>query len=217
MPTVNLEDGQLLSRYDVVGEHTDRESRFVTHVGLHDADNRPVDVDDEVSVIHMKPPLEHANDMRVHVAGNVPLEPDEIKQVQAWFEENKDEYVRRGVAPRQQYIIDPPWRDEVNPNTGVRRYRRYSCAGFVLYGHREVGIELLEIDANTLPEVNWATVRSTYHVADRHRAGLTRFGLDGEGPWPIVLPGYILHSLRRTTEQIRNGEPYEAQPGDELS
>ena len=215
MPTVNLEDGQFLSRYDVVGMHADRESRFVTHVGLQDADNRFVEVDDEVSVIHMRPPLEHAEDIRAHVAGNIPLEPDEIKQIQAWFEENKDEYDRCKVAPLEQYIIHPSWKNVVNPNTGVRRYRRYSCAGFVLYGHFQVGVELLNTDTDTLPTVDLATIISAYPWVDGHPKLLARLGLEGEGPWNVVLAGYVLHALERTTEQIRDEESYEAQPGDE--
>ena len=30
-----------------------------------------------------------------------------------------------------------------------------------------------------------------------------RFGLTGDGPWPVVLPGYVLNSLTRSAPEIR--------------
>jgi len=215
MPALDLEQGpQSLSRYDVVGMHADRQRRFVMHVGLHDADNRSVEVDDDVSAVHMRPPLKHGEAIKAHVAGHVPLTNDEIKEISAWIEEIADEYHASGANAIRQYVVDPPWEDEADPNTGVRRYRRYSCAGFVLDSHLQVDIELLKIDAGALPEVDQDTIASAYPEALRYRKRLREFGLRGNGPWKIVLAGYVLHALRRPTEQIRE-EPYQAQSGDE--
>jgi len=215
MPTLDLEQGpQPLSRYDVVGMHADRRFRFVMHVGLHDADNRSVEVDDDVSAVHMRPPLKHGEVIKAHVAGHVPLTNDEIKEISAWIEEIADEYVDSSVGWRSQYVIDPPWQDVYHQITGVRRYRRYSCAGFVLHSHRQVGIELLKIDAHALPEVSQCTITSAYPDAGKHPRLLCQWGLEGSGPWRVVLAGYVLHALGRPTEQIRQ-EPYQAQPGDE--
>ncbi len=215
MPALDLQQGpHSLSRYDVVGMHADRQLRFVRHVGLHDADNRSVEVDDDVSAVHMGPPLEHGKAIKAHVAGHVPLTNDEIKQISAWIEEIADEYHASGANAIRQYVIDPPWKDEVDPNTGVRRYRRYSCAGFVLDGHLQVHIELLKIGEDALPEVDRDTVTSAYPVAREHPQLLPQYGLRGNGPWKIVLAGYVLHALDRPTEQIRQ-EPYQVQSGDE--
>lgn len=214
MPTINLEDGQFLSRYDVLGTHADREPRFVMHVGLHDADNRSVEVGDHVSAIHMRPPLELGGTIEVHVAGHVPLRTDEIREISAWIEEIRDEYSTHNPDMADQFVIDPPWEDEVDQNTGVRRYRRYSCAGFVLDGHREVDIELLEIGVDALPKVDRHTITAAYPQFDGRLELLGQFGLQGDGPWRIVLAGYVLHALARSTEQIRQ-EPYQAQSGDE--
>ena len=215
MPALDLEHGpQILSRYDVVGTHADRQIRFVTHVGLHNADNRSVEVDDDISAVHMRPPLKQGEAIKAHVAGHVPLTNDEIKEVSAWIEEIADEYHESGADARRQFVVDPLWKDEVDPNTGVRRYRRYSCAGFVLDAHRQVGLELLKIDADALPEVDRRIIESAYPEAREHPRLLTQCGLKGNGPWQIVLPGYVLHALGRSTKHIRQG-PYQAQPGNE--
>ena len=98
MPALDLEQGpQSLSRYDVVGMHADRQRRFVMHVGLHDADNRSVEVDDDVNAVHMRPPLKHGEAIKAHVAGLVPLTIDEIKEISAWIEEIDDEYHASGA------------------------------------------------------------------------------------------------------------------------
>lgn len=116
------------------------------------------------------------------------------------------------LGRRDQYIIDPPYKDECDPNTGVRRYRRYSCAGFVIDGYRQVNIELLQLDASSLPEVDRQTIESAYAGVSREL--LDQFGLHGDGPWRIILAGYVLHALDRSTDDIHK-QPYKAQSGDE--
>jgi len=77
-----------------------------------------------------------------------------------------------------------------------------------------VGIELIQIDANSLPNVERTTIMSAYPLAEGHVALLQDWGLEGDGPWKVVLAGYVLHALNRSTEEIRQ-EPYRAKAGDE--
>jgi len=215
MPAIDLTQGpKTVSCYDVVGQRAEGQTRFVKHVGLLNEDNRLVEMDDEVSVLHMGPPLERGGTIKVHVAGRVPLTNDEIKKFSTWVEKIADEYKELRVGKRAQYIIYPPWKDEYDSNTGVRRYRRYSCAGFVLDGHRQVDIELLEIDADALPDVDKQTIMSAYPDARRYASQLPKYGLEGNGPWKVVLAGYVLHALNRPTDQIRR-KPYQAKYGNE--
>jgi hypothetical protein len=216
MPAIDLDQGpQKLSRYDVVGKRAERQTSFVTHVGLYDADNQFVKTGDAVSTVHMRPPLEQGKTIKVHVAGHVPFTNDEIKEISVWIAEIIDEYHKENIGPERQYIIHPPWEDEYDLNTGVRRYRRYSCAGFVLDGHHQVHIELVQIDEDSLPDVKLSIIISAYPVAERHSIVRGRYGLKGDGPWKVLLPGYVLHALSRPTDQIRQ-EPYRAKQGDEL-
>ena len=215
MPAIDLTEGpKTLSRYNVVGQRAEGQTRFVIHVGLLDEDSQSVEVGGEVSAVHMRPPLKQGEAIKVHVAGHVPLTNDDIKEISAWIEEIKDEYQESGVRRRYQYIIDPPWKDEYDSNTGIRRYRRYSCAGFVLDGHQQVDIQLLQIDADALPNVDKQTIMSAYPDVERRANLLPYLGLEGNGPWKVVLAGYALHALNRPTCQIRR-ESYHAKCGDE--
>lgn len=116
---------------------------------------------------------------------------------------------------KRQYIVDPPWHDVRDSVTGVRRYRRFSCAGFVLDSHLQIDIELLDLDDGVLPEVDKKMLESAYPDVARKGADLEDYGVGGDGPWRIVLAGYVLHALNRPSERIRH-EPYQAQSGDEL-
>jgi hypothetical protein len=213
MPTINFDQGpQTLSRYDVVGQRAEGQTRFVKHVGLLDEDNQSLKMGDEARVLHMGPPLEVGGTIKIHVAGRVPLTNDEIKIISTWFEKIKDEYPR--LPAWRQYVIHPPWKDRRDPNNGSRRYRRYSCAGFVLDGHRQVNIELLDTDEDVLPAVDRQTIISAYPEAKRYSDLLLYWGLKGNGSWKVVLAGYVMHALNRLTDQIRQGS-YRAKEGDE--
>ncbi len=216
MPAFVLSQGsQTLARYDVVGMHSDDPPRFVRHVGLFDGDDSSVSVNEEVKVAHMGPPLQTRRRIQAQAIGRVPLTNVEIKLVEAWILEIDDEYETEGADREQQYIVDPPWQDVRDPNTGVRRYRRFSCAGFVLDAHLQIDIELLDLDHSVLPEVDKKMLQLAYADVVRKRTDLERYGVGGEGPWRIVLAGYVLHALNRPSELIRR-EPYQAQSGDEL-
>lgn len=219
MPAFRLtETPWIVQRFDVLGQHSKTKHGFVKHVALFDDDDREVRHDCEVTAIHMGPPLEQVTAMRTNVVGSVPLTNDERKRIALWVERVKDEYEAAGVVGKsgilRQYVIDPPWEDQPDKRTGIRRYRRYSCAGFVFDAYQRIGIELVELDRAQLPEVAWEVVESVYEISNDRRGLLTKFGLHGDGPWRILLPGFILHALNRPTEDIRK-QPYRANNGDE--
>jgi len=202
-----------VSRFDVVGEYSATVDRFVRHVALYTAEAGEVRRDEEVEVVHMGPPLERAGRAKAHALGSVPLTIEEIREIEAWIAEVEDEYAHSAVRPSQQYQIHPPWTDKSDPNTGVRRYRRYSCAGFVLDSYRQVDIYLLIIDDQEWPEVDEQVLRAAYpELSDRRLLG--RWGLQGDPPWRILLAGHVRHALDRPGDQIRQ-QPYHAAPGDE--
>ncbi len=212
MPAIDLTQGpHTLSRYNVVGQWAEDQTHFVIHVGMLDEDSRSGEVGGKVSAVHMRPPLEQGDAITVHVAGCVPLTNDEVEKISTWVKKISDEYPRSSA---KQYVIHPPWKDEYDPNTGVRRYRRYSCAGFVLDGHLQVDIQLLRLDDDALPEVDKQTIMSAYPDLSQRPRLLSQFGLKGDGPWKVVLAWYIMHALNRSSDQIRQ-ESYRAKEGDE--
>jgi hypothetical protein len=217
MPSFELSAARTLARYDVVGKYSAASPRFVAHVALHNADTCAAQRGASVIVVHMGPPLEEAGVMSAHAVGRVPLTNDEIKEIAVWIEQVADEY--RNAAPRpgrrRQYVIHPPWRDRFDPRTGVRIYRRFSCAGFVLDAHRQVQVDLLNMNEEALPPVDKTLLALAYPNADLNTSLLQDFGIHGDPPWRIVLAGYVLHAMNRSTEEIRRA-PYRAKPGDEL-
>lgn len=216
MPAFDLaEQTATLSRFDVVGMHSETPSGFVQHVALLNSDDRDVSCDDTVRVVHMGPPLETDGQLSADVAGRIPLTNDQINSIKTWIAKVQDEYQFENAITREQYIFDPPWKDIRDENTGVRRYRRYSCAGFVLDAHLRVSVSLLMIDKEALPEVTRKTLEAAYPSIFRNPHLLNGFGLQGNGPWRVVLAGYVLHALDRSRDEIR-AEPYLAQGGDEF-
>lgn len=198
-------------RYDVIGVHSATLSGFVRHVALFNNDGGTVCVDQDVDVVHMGPPLDRHGKAKASVMGVVPLTNDEVREIEIWIAGIDDEYARSRVPPLRQYIIKPPWQDW--PPNGVRRYRRYSCAGFVLDAYRRVDIHLLELDEQSLPPVDKNTLCAAYPEAANPRRH-PRLDLPATGPWRIVLAGYVLHALNRDQQQIRQSS-YRAQPGNE--
>lgn len=216
MPAFDLaEHTAALSRFDVVGQHSDEVTGFVRHVALFSQDSSDVNHGDTVDVVHMAPPLKTGDPLCVQVAGSIPLTNDEVRGIEAWFAKIKDEYQAQGARWRQQYIIDPLWQEIRDEKTGVRRYRKYSCAGFVLDAHLRVDVSLLVFDRQALPEVTRETLEAVYSDVFRSPALREQCGLPGDGPWRVVLAGYILHAMDRSGDAIRQ-EPYTVQPGDEF-
>lgn len=203
-----------LRRFDIVGDHSETSPRFVKHVALVNADDCDVSSGDTLDVAHMRPPLQTNGNLNAHVAGSIPLTPDEIKGIELWIATVEDEYLAEKARTPEQYVIDPPWDDIRNKDTGVLRYWRFSCAGFVLFAHLQVEITLLVIDKQALPEVTWQTLEAAYPREIRHPDLRERLGLPGNGPWRVLLAGYVLHAMNRSSDKIR-AEPYLAQAGDE--
>jgi len=212
MPRIRLASGPArVSRFDVLGQRTGDDDSFISHVCLHDADVMVAEPGAELQAVHMQPPLSQGP-MSADVACTVPLRNEEKREIAVWLEIVRDELVP--VHALKQYVVHPPWEDVRDPVTGVRRYRRYSCAGFVLDSYRQVGIDLCQTEASQLPELTLDSIMAAYpHVRGRSDL-LEALGLQGRGPWRIVLAGYVLHALNRPSEEIR-ARPYQAEPGDE--
>lgn len=213
MPAVALtSEDEPLGRFFVIGERYGLDG-FVHHVALH-ADTTEITHGQAVDVVHMGPPLDTSGTMNAHVAGNVPLTLGEVAEMEVWIAKIEDEYEHAHAGKFHQYVIHPTSEDFRDPITGVRRYRRFSCAGFVLDAHRHVEIDLLDLDETVLPEVSEDTIVSAYPwVARLSLERRARLGLRGDGPWRVVLAGYVLHSLNRSSDNIR-AEPYQARPSD---
>ena len=216
MPAHKLSATQTAPAYSIVGVYSERpEAEFVRHVAIL-AEDTQLEFGRPAAVFHMGPPLVAGERSRktpgakpecpAHLAGSVPLDLDDNEGIKDWLAEVDKQ--RMPENPFKRYVVKPHADWYRAPETGRRLYRRFSCAGFVLECYRYIGVVLVNTAEQDLPDVSFAMLVRAYPVLDREEAlqkltGLTRddLGVPGEGPWRIVLAGYVFHALDRVTEE----------------
>ena len=187
---------------------------FIGHAGLTNQEHPEVKVKQPVSVCHMQPPLAANSEMLAHVHGDAELTDDEANQIALFADEHAEEHEAQNRRIDRVYVVRPHTVDtREDDETTVSR--KFSCAGFVIEAYRNAGIDLVDTDEDALPQVAKESVSIAYpQIFARSNASaiLTGIGLNGSGPWPVVLPGYLFHSLARDAGEIREG-PYRAKLG----
>jgi hypothetical protein len=217
MPAHRLSNAPVsVSLYDVAGQDADTIVHFVRHVGLANQ-RRSLRAGDEIQLVDMGPPLREGGDGKpVQTVGVAGLRFGDREKIRTFVEGIIDEQTAARIRgrPDKQYVILP---HAVDRSEDVP-YRRFSCAGFVIEAYRELEIDLLIPEAEQLPLVPIDKLIDAYgdlgdHLRDPQLRA--KFGLDGEGPWPVVLAGYVLNALNRSEEDIRQAA-YTPVPGDEF-
>ena len=221
MPAVRLgETTVTVRKYDVIGLDSTTVSEFVGHVALAGEQSRSFGAFDELLLVHMMPPLERGTaHSPINCVGTVGLTVDEMRQIDVFVDELESEYEAARIRNdrRRQYVIAPHVRD-VLAEDGTVIFRRFNCGGFVIESYREIGIDLLLTDSASLPAVSLETLIGQYpDLAALLQNSIVReaYGIPGDGPWPVVLAGYVMNALVRTEEEIRH-QPYTADVGDEF-
>lgn len=178
-----------------------RESRsrdFVHHVGLS-SETQLVKYGDEASWTHMAPPFQSGH-RKVNLIAWVNLTAEDQECIALFIEQYAEDI--KDVNEEDQYIIFPC---RSSP-TIDHPYDRFSCAGFVLEAYKSIGFHLLDI--NSVPENDLEYLCRYYSSPSLQDVSFReKLGLIGAGPWPVVLPGYVLNSFTRDDEQIRR-EPF---------
>lgn len=214
MPARRLDNQRAeLRLFDVVGCDAESEPNFIRHVALSEVHCDDAVVDVELPVIHMGPPLARtARGVAVQTIGSAWLTVDEQEQIRVYADELFMELKAEKVRRIQQYVILPHFveRSEQIP------CRRYSCAGFAIEAYRSAGIHLIVSDAEQLPPIDLPVLERAYPDQSgrlRDEALRKHFGLIGDGPWRVVLAGYVMNSLDRSADEIRK-VPYQPSIGD---
>jgi len=207
-----------ISQFDVAGRDSATLSEFIRHVGLMPEIVASFAPGTLSRLLHMKPPLEtEAEPGSVHVVGSVPPTIDETSAISLFYDEHRNEYAAQSASRLLQYAILPSIQpDRATDGTVIRT--RFSCAGFVIGAYREAEIDLIDEDEGTLPPVDLETLVRAYPDQEsslRNPKLRERMNLGGDGPWPVVLPGYVLKSLCRRFEEIK-AVAYRPTPGDEF-
>ena len=168
----------------------------------------------ETDVWHMGPPLiagpitldisGRGQKVSAHVTGHIDLDRDEIDAIRDWLSEVDKE---RGPFGHRRYVAHPHCRWHLSPESGSPLYRRFSCAGFVIECYRAANVDLVVTDEGQLPLSGIALLGAVYSLDDLQRFG-ERIGLDGSGPWPVILPGFLFHAFAKHAMGQPRPSPY---------
>lgn len=206
-----------LKLFDVLGE--DGEPSFIRHTGLAASEGRLPSK--TVKVVHMRPPLQTYDEMQADVRGTAELTDSERRKIQMFLDRHAGEHdavahLRPAALWRRASEIYCLYPHAIPHTENDGRYvrLRFSCAGFVFEAYKEARIIL--VDESTVPEIGLDRIKESYpdfaEVLD-NRVFRTSMGLDGTGPWRVVLCGYLVHALNRDAGEIRDA-PYVSRPGD---
>src|SRR5487761_1521237 len=224
MPAATLSDKPAtVQPYDVLAQ-SDGATGLMLHAVLCNEANPRRDVTDKtlLRVFHMGPPLGPWR-AACDAHGTAGLTAEQRAKVKTFLSDRRAERAaekrrlkqagRRWNA-RSQYRIHP----EAAPPSREYPLWRFNCIGFVTEAYLMAGVRLL---TGPYPLKSLDDLRRLYPYAARHLDDLaerTALGI-GEGDrWPVVLVGYVLHSLSRPIEEINGprAEPYLPRDGDEF-
>jgi hypothetical protein len=203
-------------KFDIVGQDSAGATEFIRHVGLAGEEKNPLGAPSAVPMVHMGPSLSRgAVPEPISIIGAAGLTVDEVLQIQVFVDEQLLGYEAAKAGRREQYVIAPHVK-EPESHDGTIICRRYNCAGFVVEAYRSVGIEFIQTAPSSLPPVELSTLTIQYPDMVRFLEKPKKreeFGIPGDGPWPVVLAGYVVNALDRTEAEIRS-RPYQPVLGD---
>ncbi len=220
MPAHRLSDaGTPIRRFDVVGRDAITVYHFIRHVALSARDIEGVSSGNCIGVNHMGPPLERDHALPVDVHATAELTDDDLNQIELFIDELHNEQEAQRRRDFGNYVIHP--HTVLSPDGS---FRRFSCVGYVVEAYAEAGIDLIDTTGE-LPQVDLATLFNAYSELQRLEQNprlrgrypapdREELGLSGDGPWAVLLPGYIFHSMARQADEIRS-TPYQPVHGDE--
>ena len=227
MPAWRLdENDRQVKKYDA-GAVDGKEAHFVRHVLLCDVD-APTNVNSTtalVKAVHMGPPLKESWE-EVDVIGTADLDARDVnrgecRQIKSFIDEcllerfaqrERFEKMPRGTRLKNEYVIHPAARE---PDASYP-LRRFNCAGFVLSAYLEANIDL--VDQEHSPPVTLDFLKDAFPEFGKRLDDLEfrkEMGIDIGDRWPVIMPGYVVNSLRRSADEIRMA-PYRPRSGDEF-
>lgn len=212
MPAELIQGELRLEKHSIVGSHSRAggvDVGHVGHVGLLSI-QFCVAPRKETPVNDMRPPLslEAGNSMASDVAAWLAdLSVEEVRGIDRWLHLLRTQ-VRTNPPkyPLQDYTIFPYYQKR-DPVTG-RSVDKYSCVGFVIRAYEQVRIILIKDD--NLPAINREVLESVYGET-MIKIALRKKLLEGDGPWRILLPGYVMHALAQPNARSAS---YSPQVGD---
>lgn len=206
-----------VQKFDVLGIDAEASPEFIRHVGLAQEEGPLDGLGSTLAMTHMAPPLEiGVPSGPISSLGTASLTGDEILQIMAFVDNHADEYTKsNAVKTFDQYCVAPHVRERRTPD-GDLLCLQFNCGGFVIEAYRFADIDLLETDPASLPLTSLEILRGQYpQFAELLRIPRLRqrMGIPGDGPWPVVLAGYVINAMNRPDDEIR-AQPRRAVAGD---
>lgn len=212
---------------------TFRNGTSVRHVGLL-IDSANLSPGCNASIYDMGPPLHvesPGGTAIAHAVGWVDgMTTSQYLGMEDWLQDKKTWLAKQpmlGSSPWEyyrDYTVHPAAVLLEDEHTKIQIHR-FSCAGFVERCYAE-GAQLVLVDHDALPCISFEELRGIWpEIAafkDKRWAARLKLspeeaqeravqcGLEGDGPWPILLPGHLLHSLARADVS----HPYRPGPTD---
>ncbi|HRI70717.1 MAG TPA: hypothetical protein PK156_41075 [Polyangium sp.] len=183
----------------IVGEF-DTDRTTIRHVGLLAQDGPITHANADVDVWHMAPPLvgppAPGSTMPCHLLGWL----EDLDEENLLLIEQEARLMVEGGGWIGQYIVFPAIqlseRKEDKGGKSMPLRSRFSCAGFVAHCY-DRGKKTL-VDLERLPPVHahqllqiWPDRKDRFMTEGRRNS----VGLKEGGPWPVLLPSYLLHAI----------------------
>lgn len=142
-------------------------------------------------------------------AKNSPIEGKIVPDLVAWLPlDNKQNLAiatnleeMRTLLPNRQLDRSEKWLHYValphyvEPEADLQGVRiRCSCVGFVWKCLEDVFDFGELVSTSGLPDISLEQVRETWADLAIHERRREEIGLHGNGPWPVLLPGYYVHA-----------------------
>lgn len=200
MSASKVSRGTLLPKLAAIGSYA--KNAIVRHVGMA-VDDATAGAAPQVIVYDCQPPLrigpgrEELGAMRADVVGHLDLTDKEKADVEMWLAREQTRILGDRRRPKLRYTVLPAARFRTDAVNGQTIYRDFSCAGFVATAYSE-GANITLVDETNLPTTTAARLAEVYTERYVELARKLDFGLTGDGPWPVLLPGYLFHALNRS-------------------
>ena len=144
-----------------------------------------------------------------HVLGAIHLPTGAVERMRTW-REGIDRQLHGASSAFWGYVVRPPMRPKIDQKTKRIRFWRFSCAGFVLACYRAgLGSKVVITKETRLPLVYLDVLRDAYGEVDERRR--KEWGIGGNGPWRVLLAGYIVRAMGEPNLANRPYLPREVQ------
>lgn len=178
-----------------------------------DAARSDVTVKTSLPVSHMRPPIRMDSEV-AQFMGSAELDSEERRLVKDFVDTQKQVVASLSFRQKiEQYVIHQE-SDEISPDNTLPRY---SCATYVTNAYEQAAIQLIDslILMKTLDDLKRIYTNPSLLSALDDPDRRVSIGIGSGDCWPVVMVGYLLHSLSRSAADIR-AEPYRPNDGDEF-